>query len=194
MTKRQTSFYWRTWAAICAAQGWSHEPAAKKDVRRKATHLLCGLKERDGSPRSMTTFSNRDFSRWLKAVAHLQDKVDVRDRDRENALHTLRKDAAKAHFDEAYIQRICSDLHGTSDYERLPQEKLESLRNLIHNRAGSGTRASRPRTDDQGHDADNTPAEAVPAHRSGFSYCMHPVPSAPEASFAPAEISGTNPF
>ncbi len=127
LTKKQTTLYWRTWAAICAAQGWERND----DDRRYSVH------EHARCPQSMRDFSNRDFSRFLEASAPLRDQVDIRDRDRENALHTIRKDAARAGFDDAYLRAIARDLYDTTDYDRLPQDQLENFRNIIHNRARS---------------------------------------------------------
>ncbi len=124
LTKKQTFLYWKTWAAICAAQGWERSD----NQRRYAFHLHCHC------PQSMRDFGNRDFSRFLEASAPLRDLVDIRDRDRENALHTIRKDVARAGFSDPYIRRLSSDLYGTTDFERLPITSLENLRNVIHNR------------------------------------------------------------
>ena len=125
LTPKQAILYWRTWAAICAVQGWERG----NNERRYQVHAHCRC------PRSMKDFTNRDFSRFLAATAALRDEVDIRDRDRENALHTIGKDAHRAGFDEAYLRRICSDLYDTERFEDLPQDKLENFRNVIHNRA-----------------------------------------------------------
>lgn len=160
LTSKQISLYWRTWASVCVCQGWAHEPAAKKDARRHATHALAGLKDRDGTPRSMTTFSNRDFSRWLKAVAHLQDKVDIRDRDRESVSWTIaRLEAAFVTLlGHDYAAALKRDWRETEDLDQFPVEDpqrhprderghldprdegrmrdLENLRNTLKNRLG----------------------------------------------------------
>ena len=125
LTKKQTTLYWRTWAAVCAAQGWERAD----NSRRYALH------EHAGCPQSMRDFTNRDFSRFLESSAPLRDLVDIRDRDRENALHTIRTDAARANFSDAYLRKISLDLYGTTDCERLPMPQLENLRNILHNRA-----------------------------------------------------------
>ena len=125
LTKKQTTLYWKTWSAICAVQGWEHND----DERRYQVHAHCRC------PRSMKNFTNRDFSRFLAATAPLRDQIDIRDRDRENALHTIGQDAHRAGFDTAYLRRICADLYDTERFEDLPQEKLENFRNIIHNRA-----------------------------------------------------------
>jgi hypothetical protein len=127
LTKRQTYLYWNTWAAVCTAQGWERND----NERRYALHEHCRC------PRSMKEFTNRDFSRFLSESAAFRDQIDIRDRDRENALHTIRKDAAAAHLDEAYLRRICADLYDTEAFEDLPQAQLENFRNVIHNRARS---------------------------------------------------------
>lgn len=136
LTTKQVQKYWRTWAKIIAFQGWSHEPAARKDVRRKATHIMCGLKNADGTARSMKTFANRDFSRWLAATAHLCDEVDIRDRDRENALWRIENDAKKGGLDIAYIESMARELYNTTAWRDLSFDQLENLRDAIHNRAG----------------------------------------------------------
>ncbi len=125
LTKKQSVLYWRTWAAICAVQGWEHGD----NERRYSVHEHCRC------PRSMKDFSNRDFSKFLSASAPLRDAIDIRDRDRENALHTIGRDAALAGLDDHYLRRICADLYGTIDFERLPMHSLENFRNVIHNRA-----------------------------------------------------------
>lgn len=125
LTKKQTVMYWRVWGSICAAQGWERND----NERRYSLHAHCRC------PQSMRDFSNRDFSRFLSESAPFRDVVDIRDRDRENALHTIRKDAAAADLDEAYLRAICRDLYDTTAYEELPQAQLENFRNVIHNRA-----------------------------------------------------------
>ena len=125
LTPKQTVLYWRTWSAICAVQGWEHGD----NERRYAVH------QHARCPHSMKDFTNRDFSRFLAATAPLRDVVDIRDRDRENALHTIGKDAHKAGLDDAYLRRICTDLYDTERFEDLPQAQLENFRNVIHNRA-----------------------------------------------------------
>jgi hypothetical protein len=158
LTKKQTFLYWKTWAAICAAQGWERNDNA----RRYALH------EHSRCPQSMKDFTNRDFSQFLSASAPLRDQIDIRDRDRENALHTIRKDAARAGFDEAYLRRIAADLYDTSAFEDLPHLQLENFRNVIHNRS---SRRSRPSAE----------AEAHQSHQSSPAY-------------SPTEIPSVNPF
>lgn len=246
LTQKQTSFYWRTWAKICVCQGWANEPAAKKDARRHATHALAGLKDLEGNPRSMTTFSNRDFSRWLKVVAHLQDQVDIRDRDRESLSWTIeRLEAAFVTLlGHDYAAEIKRDWRETEDITEFPVEDparfhrddrghldprdagrlrdLENLRNTLRNRLGRIIQRikdgeirpgpdcprfyDRPQADiihclihgkpitPRRQAAAMPPAEPLPAPRSAFSYCTHPLPAAPELVCAPAEITGINPF
>lgn len=127
LTKKQTFLYWKTWASVCEAQGWERSD----NERRYALHDHCRC------PQSMKAFTNRDFSRFLAGSAPFRDVVDIRDRDRENALHTISKDAAQAGFAPAYLRAIARDLYDTDDYTRLPIEQLEGFRNIIHNRARS---------------------------------------------------------
>lgn len=160
LTPKQEQKYWRTWAKILACQGWSHEPSARKDVRRKATHIMCGLKNEDGTARSMKSFGNRDFSRWLAATAHLCDEVDTRDRDRENAVWTIERLAAafETLLGHDYARALKIDLRDTEDLDKFPVEDplrymrdengkidqrdagrmrdLQNLRNTLKNRLG----------------------------------------------------------
>lgn len=160
LTPKQEQKYWRTWAKILACQGWSHEPAARKDVRRKATHIMCGLKNEDGTARSMKSFGNRDFSRWLAATAHLCDEVDTRDRDRENSVWTIERLAAafETLLGHDYARALKIDWRDTEDLDKFPVEDplrymrdengkidqrdagrmrdLQNLRNTLKNRLG----------------------------------------------------------
>jgi len=154
LTPKQEQKYWRTWAKILACQGWAHETSAKKDQRRYATHIMCGLKSEDGTARSMKSFVNRDFSRWLAATAHLCDEVEVRDRDRENSVWRIRQDARAAGLSDEYLAAIARDVFGTNDWCGLPGDQLIKFRNTIHNRAGSHT----------GHDT-RTEAPAQPRRK-----------------------------
>ena len=139
LTPKQEQKYWRTWAKIMACQGWAHEPTAKKNDRRHATHIMCGLKKPDGTARSMKAFENRDFSRWLAATAHLCDEVDIRDRDRENAVWRIRQDARATGLSDEYLANLARDLYDTSDWTALPNPQLFNFRDTIHNRAGTKT-------------------------------------------------------
>ena len=161
LTSAQQKKYWRTWAAICACQGWADSlTSAQKNLRRKGTHLMCGLKNEDGSARSMKSFGNRDFSRWLAATAHLRDEVDIRDRDRENAVWTVERLAAafETILGHDYARSIKIDWRDTADLDKFPLEDplrylrdehgkidprdagrmrdLENLRNTLKNRLG----------------------------------------------------------
>lgn len=124
LTPKQEQKYWRTWAKILECQGWAHEPAAKKDQHRKATHIMCGLTLPDGSARSMKSFGNRDFSRWLAATAHLCDEVDTRDRDRENAVWTIERQAAAFEIllGHDYVRTLLIDFRDTEDLDKFPVE------------------------------------------------------------------------
>ncbi len=117
LTPKQTALYWRTWAAICAIQGWQRHD----NTRRYALHAHCDC------PQSMKSFKNRDFSRFLSGSAYLRDTIDIRDRDRENALHTIAQDANHAGFSQAYLRSICADLYATKDFATLVlvQRQLE---------------------------------------------------------------------
>lgn len=130
LTPKQAIYYWRTRAAICTTQGWERSD----NERRYQVHAHCRC------PRSMKDFTNRDFSRFLSNTAPLREEIDIRDRDRENALHTIGSDAHKAGLDTAYLRRICADLYDTESFEDLPQDKLENFRNIIHNRARAHAR------------------------------------------------------
>jgi len=160
LTPKQIQKYWRTWAKILACQGWSHETAVRKDARRKATHIMCGLRNPDGSGRSMKSFENRDFSRWLAATAHLCGEVDIRDRDRENAVWTIERLAAgfEKLLGTDYVSALKLDWRDTEDLDKFPVEDplrylrdekgridprdagrmldLQNLRNTLKNRLG----------------------------------------------------------
>ena len=160
LTPKQEQKYWRTWAKILACQGWAHEASARKDVRRKATHIMCGLKNEDGTARSMKSFANRDFSRWLAATAHLCDEVDTRDRDRENSVWTIERLAAafETLLGHDYARALKIDWRDTVDLDKFPVEDplrymrdengkidqrdagrmrdLQNLRNTLKNRLG----------------------------------------------------------
>jgi hypothetical protein len=160
LTPKQEQKYWRTWAKILACQGWAHESTAKKNDRRHATHIMCGLKNADGTARSMKAFENRDFSRWLAATAHLCDEVDIRDRDRENAVWTIERLAAAFEklLGHDYARALIIDFRDTEDLDKFPVEDplrymrdengkidprdagrmrdLQQLRNTLKNRLG----------------------------------------------------------
>lgn len=121
LTKKQVTLYWRTWAAICAAQGWQRNDNAQ----RYQVHNECAC------PSSMRDFRNRDLSSFLSGTAHLRHTVDIRDRERENAIYTIEHSG----LDVSYVTAICRDLYGTTNYQDLPSAKLKNLRNLITHRA-----------------------------------------------------------
>jgi hypothetical protein len=160
MTPKQVQKYWRTWSAICIAQGWNSLSSAEKDVRRKLTHVKCGLVMPDGSARSMTSFQNRDFSRWLAGTAHLLNQVDIRDRDRENTVWSVTRlaEALETVIGHDYARSIVIDWRDTTDLDKFPLEDplqfprdengkidardagrmldLDNLRNVLKNRLG----------------------------------------------------------
>lgn len=121
LTRRQTALYWRTWASICEVQGWPRSD----NNRRYALHAEAGC------PHSMTQFRNRDFNHYLSAAAPLCDRIDIRDRDKENALHTI----AHLPLDPPYLASICTDLYATSDLHTLTLPQLENLRNTLVQRS-----------------------------------------------------------
>lgn len=125
LTKKQTTLYWRTWAAVCAAQGWSNSD----NERRYALHADARC------PRSMRDFHNHDLDKFLAAAAPLTNTIDIRDRDRERLLWRIRADARAAGFADSYLERIARDIHGTGDWEALPIGPLTQFRNVIHQRA-----------------------------------------------------------
>lgn len=144
LTAKQTSRYWREIAEVCRVQGWGN---AEKEARRRAIHAAAGC------PASMRAFSNSHFDAFLQECAALKNRIDIRDRERERLVWRIQADAKAAGLDPAYLARICDDLHGTGDWESLPEPDLADFRNVIHNRARARG-AQSPR---------NTPAPPVPA-------------------------------
>lgn len=145
MTSKQNTLYWRLWAKTCKTQGWSAESAARRDERRHALHRALGL------PDSHKAWNNSQFSAWISGSAHLRDEIDIRDRDRENALWTIER--LRAAFilvlGADYVRSILVDWRDTEDLDAFPlsdpkaypKEKgklrdLENLRNTLHNRLG----------------------------------------------------------
>lgn len=136
LTPKQERKYWRTWAAICAAQEW-RGTAAELGQRRHALHRSFGL------PESHKHWSNSHFSRWLHRTAPLLGIVDIRDRDRENAIHTITRlqAAFKILLGADYARAIMLAFGDTADIGRIPLRDasrldLENLRNTLKNRLG----------------------------------------------------------
>lgn len=220
LTKPQEQKYWRTWARILACRGWAHESTAKKNERRHATHIMCGLKNPDGTARSMKSFENRDFSRWLAATSHLCDEVDIRDRDRENAVWRIRQDARAAGLTDEYLHNLARDLYDAGDWTALPNPQLFNFRDTIHNRAtaktGHDTRGAAPVQPRRKYVLDGgerqlrripgsarapravTGDSPVTPPATSLKYCMHavkPPTKLPPAPLAPAHhLDDSQPF
>lgn len=118
LTKKQIAKYWRTWSAICAAQGWRNGD----DDRRYALHAEAGC------PQSMRAFKNPDLDRLLEAAAPLMNKVDIRDRARERVEFAIEQlsyaiDAITAGSE--YRRRIVLDMHNASSADHLPLDPIE---------------------------------------------------------------------
>lgn len=141
LSDKQKTLYWRTWAAVCAEQGWAHDTASRKDERRYALHAAARC------PISMTQFGNRDLDAFLRAARALMSpsapaRPTVDDGQRKRLLWRIRADAKSAGLDEAYIRRLSTDLTGLACYDELATDQLTHLRNLIHNRAGGRKKRS----------------------------------------------------
>jgi len=135
LTEKQAQKYWRTWAAVCREQGWK----TSDDDRRRALHAAAHC------PGSMREFANRDFSRWLQKAAELMQVVDIRDRDRENAIWTIER--LRAGFvtllGHDYARTLVAQWREWEDFDldKIPLQNaskmdLQNLRNTLKNRLG----------------------------------------------------------
>jgi len=143
LTRRQTALYWRTWASICEAQGWPRSDS----TRRYALHAEAGC------PHSMTQFRNRDFNHYLSAAAPLCNRIDIRDRDKENLVAAIHETG----LDTPYLQSICRDTYKTRDWERLPYPKLKNFLKTAVNRARSLRKKSPPSPSPQSYPSSYSP-------------------------------------
>lgn len=137
LSPKQTSLYWKTWAAICAEQGWAHRPAKEKDSLRHELHIRLRL------PESMRAWSNKHFSRFLSESAALRNTIDIRDRDKENVVWmvTRLREAFVLVLGHDYARTIMIDFGDSVDPDDFPMESanqrdLINLRATLNNRLG----------------------------------------------------------
>ena len=138
MTAKQNQKYWRVWAQLlkCQPDIAKLNSAGKSEARHE-------LHRRFGLPDSHAAWTNSEFSRWLTRTAPMCDQVDIRDRDRENAVWTI--DRLRAAFvtllGRDYAHNIMADWRDTTDLDNYPLQDaskldLENLRNTLKNRLG----------------------------------------------------------
>lgn len=125
LTQKQTTLYWRQWAAVCVFMGWKNSDS----LRRYALHKEAGC------PASMKEFGNKQLDAFLKYCASITGEKRFRDPEREKMIWRIRKDAADADFSEAYLTHLSTDLYGLGCWEELSKDDLEKFRNTVHNRA-----------------------------------------------------------
>lgn len=138
LTSKQDQKYWRIWAALCANDlALNALSSAAKSERRREMHRSFGL------PQSHKHWDNSQFSRWISRTAPLLDQVDIRDRDRENAVWTIERlrDAFITLIGHDYAHHLMADWRDTTDLDNFPLEGASKLdlinfRNTLKNRLG----------------------------------------------------------
>lgn len=144
LSTKQQSKYWNTWRAVEIAQGWAHLPAQRRTELRHEFTRQAGILTREGEVKSMKAFTNSDFSRWLAATAPLRNDIDIRDRDRENVIHAIKrisKGIAEILQTQPgqYERPILIDFSDTVDLDDIEMQNaemrdLENIKMTMHNR------------------------------------------------------------
>lgn len=116
----------REWAAVCAEFGWR----TNDDARRLAFYRQFRLPESRKHWHPV-----KHFDAFLDACLKIRGERNTRDRERERLVYRIRIDAAASGLDDAYLQRLSTDLNGPAPWELLCLSDLTNLRNAIHNRA-----------------------------------------------------------
>jgi len=125
LSSKQTTLYWRQWAAVCEFMGWKNSDSA----RRYALHKEAGC------PASMKEFGNKHLDAYLKFCASITGEKKFRDPEREKMIWRVLKDAADAEFSPQYLIGLSRDLYGLGCWQELSKDDLEKFRNTVHNRA-----------------------------------------------------------
>lgn len=128
----QISLYWKTWSAVCKEHGWKNSDA----TRRYALHAQAKC------PKSMKDFRNGDFDLYLGVARRLAgSNIDPSqagvEGERRRLLWRIREDAKIADLDNAYLNKVSTDLYGIACWDELALDDLTKFRTTIHNRAGS---------------------------------------------------------
>jgi hypothetical protein len=131
MSPKQTTLYWRTWAALCAEFGWKNSDTE----HRRAIHAQAGC-----AP-SMKDFANRDLDLFLAACRRLLGQPVTASTaaeigERKRLIWRIREDAKRAGLDQAYLAKLSTHLHGLACWDELCLADLTNFRNAIHDRAG----------------------------------------------------------
>lgn len=163
MSPKQVTLYWRTWGAVCAELGWKNSDSE----HRRALHAEAGCKP------SMKDFTNRDLDLFLACCRRLLGQPVTASTagdlgERKRLIWRIRQDAARAGLDDAYLNKLSTDLYGLGCWDELCLADLTNFRNAIHDRAGkrlgedTRTRERRPRRFYQLRPV--TPRQPQPAH------------------------------
>jgi len=112
--------------------------AGKRDERRYALHAQAGC------PQSMKDFNKREhFDKYLETANALiggrlnggPTRVEA-DGERRRLIWRIRKDAKIGGLDNAYLNKMATDLYGLACWDVLALDQLTNMRDVIHNRAG----------------------------------------------------------
>jgi hypothetical protein len=134
MSPKQTSLYWRTWAALCNEFDWRHNDS----TRRHALHNEAGC------PPSSKDWDNKSMDRFLAhARALLAGRrtggtgiVDEKG-DRRRLEWRIRQDLRAAGLDLSYVAKLATDMYGLGCWSLLALDDLTNLRDTVHNRTRS---------------------------------------------------------
>lgn len=144
LSEKQKAMYWRVWESVEITKGWRHESAQRRKELRHEFTRQAGIVTRKGAAKSMNDFTNSDFSRWISATAPLRNDIDIRDRDRENAIHAIQRisngisEILKTQPGQ-YEREILIDFSDTVDLDAIEMQNaemrdLENIKMTMHNR------------------------------------------------------------
>jgi hypothetical protein len=134
MTPKQTSLYWRTWAALCAEFDWRHNDTG----RRHALH------QEAGCPVSSKCWDNTHLDRYLAHARALLagrrtggTKIVDEKGERRRLEWRIRQDLRAAGLDLSYVAKLATDMYGLGCWSLLSLDDLTNLRDTVHNRTRS---------------------------------------------------------
>lgn len=145
----------------CAVHAAALQLAAQHVVALAAEHLRHGCHVVAlGRDKPHTQFTNRDFDALLNYWGDERDitglLIEPADlaasihhdapnlKQRERLLIGMRRN-----FLEGYAAEICARIHGTRDWEQLPDDALEDLNHLLHTRPNARKPAPAPAREEQ---------------------------------------------
>lgn len=126
MTKSQTARYWRDWSRcrkILTELG-EFSPA-DADAQRKVIQ-----REAIGAEKSSKDLTNADLDKVFRAFGKILVLADGprKGPEEDQPVKRLIYAIEQLGVPEPYLQKICRDQYGTSDWRQLPEDKLTKFR------------------------------------------------------------------